>query len=591
MKRKRIHSLIIFLVTAVLVFLIVFVSVKIYRLALADTRRGFQNQQQVIALAASSAINICVQHLEEDLWLLAATPAVQLSEKDGIKSAVDNYFRHLGNGAVRYVLVADENADIVYFASEANAIPGWISSALRLRRPWIQNPENSGKCWYSSVNPIDEQQQDSEFCFLMIVPLVQKDRAAQARSTKAPAVGMVAYVVSFDWLMQRHIAPLRIGNTGFSWVMDASGRLLFHGSHPEMTLRTVKDPSPDCRTCHSSFAVQNRILDLGNGVGEYSVAGEPPKLMAFKAIDLLTERWLVVVSTQLPEVTAILRSKFRFFFIHMGVILALVIISSILLYKLNTQRIRADEERRRIEERGQLQEQMNHAAKLASIGELVDTVAHEVNTPAGIIAVQADALRLRLATSEAGAEELQIIKDQTRRIHNYTRSLLDYSRRMPFTPRPTKITTIMDQCVYLLGHRFRARGIELVKNYADNIPMPQVDKGQIEQVFLNLLNNATDALEAGGEISITIRPLAGQNSPAAVEILIADNGPGISAEVLPNIFKPFFSTKQPNKGTGLGLSISKAIIQRHRGRIQVFSEPGKGTALQIILPTAAVEEV
>jgi two-component system NtrC family sensor kinase len=278
-----------------------------------------------------------------------------------------------------------------------------------------------------------------------------------------------------------------------------------------------------------------------------------------------------------------LRTRFNLFFIIILIIVVTIFVVGFLLYFINTRRIRAEEAHRVSEQKELLHQQICHASKLASIGELVDTVAHEINTPVSIIVAQTQAMDLKkINSANAFSEELRIIKDQTQRISNYTHRLLNYSRMMPFQPKPINLTKLFDECLYLLGHRLRAHNIAIIKNYSPGLPQPMADRSQIEQVFINLLNNAIDAINRDGKIIVEMQQVNGQNE-AGVEIKITDNGEGISEESLSKIFNPFFSTKNPSKGTGLGLSISKAIIQRHGGKINVTSKAGKGTTFSIVL--------
>jgi two-component system NtrC family sensor kinase len=324
--------------------------------------------------------------------------------------------------------------------------------------------------------------------------------------------------------------------------------------------------------------------------GEYIIADEPAKIMAYAYVQLYDERWVLVVSTFLPEVTANLRDNFRLFFILGIIILGVITLLGLSLYYVNARRIRAEEAKRQSEQLQQLQQQLSHTSKLASIGEIVDTVAHEINTPTGIIAAHADAILLQSNQQDIYSEELGIIKNQTRRIHDYTRSLLGYSKRMPFNPQPIKIHKIIEECVYLLGHRFRAKQISVSIKNIDNLPQLIVDQGQLEQVFINLLNNAVDAIEGPGEIKIETSlayqkaKLEGNLMPEGIKILITDNGRGIKSADMTQIFEPFFSTKLPTEGTGLGLYISKSIIQRHHGKIEVRSKIREGATFNIFLP-------
>ena len=239
-------------------------------------------------------------------------------------------------------------------------------------------------------------------------------------------------------------------------------------------------------------------------IDEYYVLGsEPDKIMAYVPVRLQNQTWIIAISTLLPKVTTGLRSRFQLFFILGLIILAVILTLGFFIYFLNLRRIRAEEANRNLEEIHQYREQLNQASKLASIGELVDSVAHEINTPAGIIAAHADAIFLENNTDESLREELNIIRNQTRRISDYTRTLLTYSRLMPFKPEAIRIEDLIDECIYLIGHRLKSKKIRLSKSYDASLPLILADKRQMEQVMMNILNNAVDALQDHGEIKIS----------------------------------------------------------------------------------------
>ncbi|MFQ5771563.1 MAG: sensor histidine kinase, partial [bacterium] len=229
------------------------------------------------------------------------------------------------------------------------------------------------------------------------------------------------------------------------------------------------------------------------------------------------------------------------------------------------------------------QGQIHQASKLASIGELVDSVAHEINTPIGIISAQVDAMLLQ-AKKHANADILNIIKDQTRRIANYTRSLLRFSRRMKFHPEPTDLIDMTEECLKLLGHRLRANKIAIKKIWPEHLHPVKIDRNQMQQVLLNLLNNAIDELNDNGEICIRIETNKCENGTSGTNIVVSDNGSGIKADNLSKIFDPFFSTKPPDKGTGLGLAISQAIVKCHGGWIRAECEEGEGACFTVFIP-------
>ncbi len=223
----------------------------------------------------------------------------------------------------------------------------------------------------------------------------------------------------------------------------------------------------------------------------------------------------------------------------------------------------------------------------------MDSVAHEINTPAGIIAAHTDALKLENYMDKNIDEELNIIRRQIRRISDYTKTLLTYSQRIPYNPEMLDINELINECIYLVGHRIRANKISVIKRLNYNLPRITADKRQMEQVIINIINNAIDVLNNNGEIILsTLKKthkgkLLSYDSVKEIHIKIDDNGPGIKKEYVEKIFNPFFSTKLNLNGTGLGLSISKSIIQKHKGKIEVSSKEGKGTSFTIILPLNA----
>ncbi|NOZ62981.1 MAG: GHKL domain-containing protein [Calditrichaeota bacterium] len=366
--------------------------------------------------------------------------------------------------------------------------------------------------------------------------------------------------------------------------MDSGGRLLFHSHHSEMVLRSIENDSADCMECHSSFDWQKRMLTSEAAFGEYTVGNEPRKIMSHITLQIHNARWMLVISSNLSDVTAVLRSKFSLFFVLVIFILAFIVITAIYFYQMNLKRIQAEEAEKLSQQKELLHLQACQASKLASVGELVDAVAHEINTPVSIIMTQADALFLKMKEDQnIFREEIEIIKKQVQRVRYYTHRLLNYSKSMPFEPKQINLSRLLDECLFLLAPRFRASSIKIIKNYAPHSLNISADRRQIEQVFINILNNAVDAIGRNGEIKLETR-ISNRDDSNGMEIIISDTGEGISPENLPHIFETFYSTKFAARGTGLGLSISKAIIQRHHGKISVISERGVGTTFNVFLP-------
>jgi len=226
-----------------------------------------------------------------------------------------------------------------------------------------------------------------------------------------------------------------------------------------------------------------------------------------------------------------------------------------------------------------------HVDRLASVGELAGGVAHEINNPTGIIITTADYV-LRQAEKQSLStefrEDLQTIRRQARRVSDIVNGLLAFSRPAILHKRPVSINDVLRQSLTFLAARFREQQLRVELNLGPALPPISVDSDRLEQVFVNLLNNAADAMPQGGGViletsSLLIRGVSYQL------VMVADSGHGIAEEDMKNIFDPFFSTKPPGKGTGLGLSVSHGIIRDHGGWIDVESRVGKGTVFRVYL--------
>ncbi len=229
-------------------------------------------------------------------------------------------------------------------------------------------------------------------------------------------------------------------------------------------------------------------------------------------------------------------------------------------------------------------EKIVETEKLVAIGRLVSGVAHEINNPLTSVLGYTELL---LGSDVRGRmkEDLQIVLQEAQRCQKIVQNLLLFARRQSLSLERSNIEALLDQSLNSLSMEFKKHSVEVVKKISE-CPAVMVDAGQIQQVFLNIMRNACQALEAvpsGRCIEITLAP----TSPKMVRIIFADNGPGISKEHKDKIFDPFFTTKAVGKGTGLGLSLSYGIIHRHGGTILVESEQGKGCAFIIDLPVVS----
>jgi two-component system NtrC family sensor kinase len=232
-----------------------------------------------------------------------------------------------------------------------------------------------------------------------------------------------------------------------------------------------------------------------------------------------------------------------------------------------------------------LQAKLAHAEKMAALGQLVSGVAHEVNNPLSGIVGFTDLLLENPELPEFARENLGIILQEAERTRLIVQNMLRFAREMPPQRELVQMNAVLRQTLKLRSYGLSNHNVEILERLAENLPVVVADPHQLEQVFLNILNNAFDAIEQSGRPGrIEVETIA---SAENVEIHFRDNGPGISNP--DRIFEPFFTTKPVGKGTGLGLSICYGIIQAHDGEILCRNNPkAEGCTFLIRLPAAAI---
>ncbi|HID64440.1 MAG TPA: response regulator [Anaerolineae bacterium] len=245
---------------------------------------------------------------------------------------------------------------------------------------------------------------------------------------------------------------------------------------------------------------------------------------------------------------------------------------------------------RKVEERTRelqaAQEQLLQSEKLASIGQLAAGVAHEINNPMGVILGFAQGILKTLPEDDPLKKPLSTIEKESLRCKRIVQNLLDFARHSEPTPHPTDINELVDVSCELVEHQISLHNVKLVKGYDPALPPIMADPHQLQQVFINIMLNAYQAMPDGGTLHITTRTVGSE-----LQVIFTDTGTGIPPESVQNIFDPFFTTKEVGEGTGLGLSVSYGIVKAHGGDIEVDSQVGKGTTFIIKLPLDKSEGV
>lgn len=230
-----------------------------------------------------------------------------------------------------------------------------------------------------------------------------------------------------------------------------------------------------------------------------------------------------------------------------------------------------------------LQAKLAHSEKMATIGRLVSGVAHEVNNPLAAILGFTDLLLENPEMPASAREDLQIILQETQRTKEIVQDLLRFARQRPTQREPVQVNTVLRQTIKLRGYDFASHGVEVVEEFDEGIGETLGDAQQLQQVFLNILNNAYDAIQESGNHG-KIR-IGTKRAGDSIEVTFMDNGTGVSDPE--RIFDPFFTTKQAGRGTGLGLSICYGIVRAHGGEILCWKNAGEsGSTFLVRLPRA-----
>jgi signal transduction histidine kinase len=253
------------------------------------------------------------------------------------------------------------------------------------------------------------------------------------------------------------------------------------------------------------------------------------------------------------------------------------------------------------------------AEKLATMGELVASIAHELNNPLATVSLRIESLTAQTPENDPRLRELEIIGQETERMAHLIANLLQSSRRSQPQISTVDVCEEIENTFELIHYHLRKYNVKIMREFAPNVPHIHADRQQLRQLFLNLFTNASDAMPEGGTLTIRVytqesevrdqetgvTPISEPRSPtpdpkgkAFVVVEIEDTGIGIPPEILPKVMEAFFTTKPEGKGTGLGMAICKRVVQDHKGTFEITSSCRipKGTTIRIVLPTSVSKE-
>lgn len=266
------------------------------------------------------------------------------------------------------------------------------------------------------------------------------------------------------------------------------------------------------------------------------------------------------------------------------------------LVRLNRQleervRERTAELQAKSEEIRAMTQQLWQAARLAGVGELAASIAHELNNPLGTVSLRVERVLAKTPADDPRRRPLEVVEQEVERMATLVANLLQFSRVGRDQVSTVDVCEEVTKTVDLIRHHLRRHGVEVNTEYQPGVPLVYADRQQLRQVLLNLFTNAGDAMHGGGRL--TARVVSGKllDERPAVVIEVTDTGVGIPPELLARIGEPFFTTKEEGKGTGLGLAICRRIVHEHAGRLEIDSQVSKGTTVRVTLPVRTEKNV
>ncbi len=374
------------------------------------------------------------------------------------------------------------------------------------------------------------------------------------------------------------VENLRIGRTGFAFILNKAGEF---------------QTKPSAETEDPKAILKLMALDkLGQSPTVITQKNQKGNQIIYASVHLKQGDWMMILQQDQKDAYAELHNTQRIAIIIMLVGTIGIVGTSLLLSRGLLKRIsQSDREKSQAdEEREMMSQQVIETGKLASIGELAAGIAHEINNPVAIMVEEAGWIEDLLEEENpplAQSDNLDEIHRALRQIHtqgkrckDITHKLLSFARKTDSRINEVSINDALDEVVYLSEQRAKYSNIKINKHFQNNLPNIQASETELQQVLLNLVNNALDAMEkSGGEINVRSK-----RKEDLLVITLEDSGPGIAQANIGRVFDPFFTTKPVGKGTGLGLSICYGIINKMGGRIDVQSEVDKGTIFTISLP-------
>jgi signal transduction histidine kinase len=462
---------------------------------------------------------------------------------------------------------------------------------------WVNNPQSKGHLYLGEVRKATMPPWQGR----LVMPLVTGLYASPKSSTQN---GVLELLIDPFFIAKKVTTGVRSGTTGYPWIIDQNGIILAHYEKEfvgqnALEVRRKRNPNVALQGLQELL---ERLLKGEEGTGGYisgwhrQKRGQISKLAAYTPIrfdqglirgvtdveDPTRNLWGVAMVAPVAEVAGQVGEVMQQELFLVALFFLAVILSTVTLIvvALNWNKVLAREVKLKTEELQESHERLLRSGRFAAIGEAAAYVSHEIKNPLMVIGGLARQVERKVEEDTTLKEKLQIIQNETQRLENFLGDLRDFTRPVVPAKQEIDINAVIHDVDNLMAEEAKNQGVTLVEHLEPELPPLQADPNQMKQVILNLVKNAFEALDSGGQVIFASGAQDNQ-----VWFSVQDTGGGMSPEVLENIFNPFFTTKE--KGTGLGLAVIHKIVTDHHGTITVESSPDQGTTIRVKLPCAS----
>lgn len=459
---------------------------------------------------------------------------------------------------------------------------------------WAHAPGNKGRLYLGKVDRAAEPPWQGRLVMPFYTGLYTAPKASSP-------YGVLEILIDPLFIANKVTAGVRSGATGYAWIVDQNDVILAHYEkefvgQDALEARRQRNPKLSFQELED---LQTRLLQGQEGTGEYvsgwhrQRVGAIPKLAAYTPIrfdkglirsvteveDPAHNLWGVAVVAPVAEVAGQIGEVMHqeLFLVALFFLVVILATGSLIAVALNWNKVLSREVQLKTRELLESQERLVRSERFAAVGEAAAYVSHEIKNPLMVIGGLARQVERTIKNGIAIKQKLQIIQNEVLRLETFLGDLRDFTRPALPTKQEININEIVHAVGDLMEGEAKKQGVTLVENLEPHLPPLQADPNQMKQVLLNLVKNALEALDRGGQVTLSSGAEDNQ-----IWFSVQDNGGGMPPEVLEKIFNPFFTTKE--KGTGLGLAVIHKIVTDHHGDITVDSSPDRGTRIKVSLP-------